>query len=146
MAHASTPLWVCDGYTIYSYLMQHYPSAVDAERTNFERPNLLPGLLFSICEDMTFGAEEGCTKTLASAAADVYAYVQERYPKHLEAVSVVTGLPRQGIPAWTGRPFNAAGDWDYVTNPEYRGKPVTPDDVRQAIRLLEGHAPAEVAE
>lgn len=144
MAHASTPLWMCTADTLMEYLTQHYPSAFDSERIGYRWPNDLPRYILSICEDMVAGAEEGC-KTVDSAAADLYAYIQETHPKHNEAYSSVTGLPRERITDWPGRPFNAAGDWDYKTNPEYRGRPLTPDDWRQAARLLQGHDPTEVA-
>lgn len=136
MPHAETPLWILgSGDTLFEYLQQHHPSYNDQERRE-KAGGDLQSYVRSICDDMVQAAEDGSSKTIASASNDIYAMIQERFPKHLEAQSVMLH-PQSKSPKWTGRPYTPNGDGDYTVNPEYRGKPVTSDDIVAARRLLE---------
>lgn len=117
------PLWLSDAETVYQAISECYDMAMLCSRQRETQHQVtVRQAIIDLAEDMVARAEEGSIKTVGSAAADIVAYIYERWPLHLETV-----------PDWPGRPFNRAGDWDATTNPEYRGRAITPDEISDLV-------------
>lgn len=119
------PLWLSDAETVYQAISECYDMAMLCSRQRETQHQVtVRQAIIDLAEHMVARAEEGSIKTVGSAAADIVAYIYERWPLHLESV------PED----WQGRPFNAAGNWwDATTNTEYRGRAITPDEIADIV-------------
>ena len=109
------PLWLSDAETVYQAISECYDMAMLCSRQRETQHQVtVRQAIIDLAEHMVARAEEGSIKTVGSAAADIVAYIYE-------------------LPDWPGRPFNAAGDWDATTNPEYRGRAITPDEIADIV-------------
>lgn len=117
------PLWLSDATSVMEAIYACYDRRSLCNRQReVEYFVDVNQAIYDMASDMVAGAEEGSIKTVGSAAADIVAYIYERWPLHLESV-----------PDWPGRPYNAAGDCDTTTNPEYRGRAITPDEIADIV-------------
>lgn len=127
------PLWLSDADTVYQAISECYDMAMLCSRQRETQHQVnVRRVIIDLAEDMVARAEEGSIKTVGSAAADIVAYIYERWPLHLESV-----------PDWPGRPFNRSGDWDATTSPEYRGRAIPYADL-QEICTAEEYDPAGI--
>lgn len=133
------PLWLCDGWSVWETIQACYgaTSGLVTRHREAQYGISVKDIIVSLGDDMAHAAEEGSSKTVGSAAADIVAYIYERYPMHLQSVPY----------DWQGRPFTADGQWDHLTNPDYRrAKGVTEDDILDIARMETNRAhPAPVA-
>ena len=117
------PLWLSDAEAVYQAISECYDMAMLCSRQRETQHQVtVRQAIIDLAEDMVARAEEGSIKTVGSAAADIVAYIYERWPLHLESV-----------PDWPGRPFTPSGDWDHKSNPDYRGRAITPEEIADIV-------------